>query len=300
MGAHNVGQENEEKEMKLGQMDAVFTIKDRLFCIPLAKQLLLEADSTMPDNPFAESIYKTECIVKRARKESLITQSISYVLDQITSGQRSGHDFSLRVFVGKGSGGNGRGVIDKAIAKNECGEILITWAEENIDLMVCDVALLRRWLVMHQNYRNDQSGDISWLATRKRSARSFFSFFEDVVFGAEFDDELDSAKAAHSALSGLLGKSPFVDRLAIIEKESKDELLGKPSVVKASHEKKPLSMQDIGKDLDSDDDAYGQKTDAPSMMRLHSDDALNKWIAFAQRTKRIWQVCHSSQQRRRC
>ena len=276
-------EEGKDKDMTTGEIDAAFTVNDRLLTIPETKELLLIADSSGIDNPFSESIYKCEAVIKRAKKPLVISWSIGFCLDLLETGRRVASDFSLRSLVGKGHGASGRGLIDRAIVKYEAGELLLAWGDANIHLPESDAAVCRGWLKGHKNYRNHLNGNISWVGARPKASRKFLELFEEMIFGFEFDEELEDAKINHMTLNDAFKKSPIKDRLDLIVSSHKEQTMGKPDAAAASAddvEENAVNLSDVGPNASESDE------DPPppgSAKKVKGDEMVVKWVDFGKR-----------------
>jgi len=203
--------QNENSEpIKTAFVDACFTIEKRMLRNNDIAKLIIDADLTMPNNPF-NSVYKLEAIIKKAGTEANIRWCVSGCLDLVRSNAISSGELALRQLTGRGLPGN-KGILDTLLGKLELGQHV---AKTGITLQLDPSLLTRmnRWLDNgHHEYRKDlgegNKDDISWVAALPPSSQSCLRLFEDIVFSTNYDYSIKSQKVAGAPLLEILEKSP--------------------------------------------------------------------------------------------
>ena len=147
--------ENENSEpIKVGFVDAVFTIEKRMLRNTHIAKLIVDADQNMPNNPF-NSVYKFDTIIKKAGTEPAIRWCVAGCLDLVKSGVITSGELAVRQLSGRGLPG-GKGLLDTLLGKFELGHHLANTAI-SIKLHSNLVSKLNRWLDGHNEYRKDTS-----------------------------------------------------------------------------------------------------------------------------------------------
>ena len=141
-------------EMKVGLVDAIITVWNRLMIDSDCREIVMWADNNFSPTIF-DSIYKYEAVVKKAGTLENIRYVIAGLIDLVVHQGTSSGELAVRQLSGKGLPG-GKGKIDMQIAKKDlCNALKDHCATQKCTSMYDEMLLVKlsNWAVGIDRYR---------------------------------------------------------------------------------------------------------------------------------------------------